>query len=331
MIGMKAPAAILFLLVYFSNLEGGVVANGRLARRQSGLQGAHVKGVGQGDGRRIVGGIEATGSYMWVTLITKLGGYSITCTGELITDRWMVTAAHCMLNTANNGYRVAAKGNTQIVYGCLAWNDPSCKTVGAKRFVAHPCYTPSNDQDHDDIALIELDAPVVGMEGKFALVDGLNGTVDMPEDAELILAGFGAQRPDGSDGRAPKLMEVKVKGASKQTCIDANPYSFSKQYINFDHIICTGGPAGKDSCNGDSGGPAIALKDGQPWLVGILSKGSQNPESTNNCAASGRLGMYTRIQMYGKWILGNLRGDARVNTCSACPDISIRIDAYALC
>jgi len=28
------------------------------------------------------------------------------------------------------------------------------------RYIAHPCYTPSNDQDHDDIALIQLSEPV---------------------------------------------------------------------------------------------------------------------------------------------------------------------------
>jgi len=36
----------------------------------------------------------------------------------------------------------------------------------------------------------------------------------------------------------------------KEACIAANPYSYGRQYINFDHIVCTGGIAGKDSCNG---------------------------------------------------------------------------------
>jgi len=36
----------------------------------------------------------------------------------------------------------------------------------------------------------------------------------------------------------------------KEACIAANPFSYNKKYINFDHIVCTGGIAGKDSCNG---------------------------------------------------------------------------------
>ena len=116
------------------------------------------------------------------------------------------------------------------------------------------------------------------MDGKFALVNGLNGSVgEIAEDREMLLAGFGSMRADGGGGRARMLMEVAVKSVSKQTCIDANPYSHSRSYINFDHVVCTGGEPGKDSCNGDSGGPAIVMQGGQPWLVGVLSKGSQKP------------------------------------------------------
>ena len=127
-------------------------------------------------------------------------------------------------------------------------------------------------------ALIELAAPVVGMEGKFALVNGLNGSVgDIVEDREMLLAGFGSMRADGGGGRSRVLMEVGVKSVGKEECIDANPFSHSRDYINFDHVVCTGGEPGKDSCNGDSGGPAIIMHGGQPWLVGVLSKGSQKP------------------------------------------------------
>jgi hypothetical protein len=103
-------------------------------------------------------------------------------------------------------------------------------------------------------ALIELASPVIGMEGKFALVNGLNGSVgEITEGRDILLAGFGSMRPDGGGGRSRALMEVSVKAVNKDKCIAANPYSHSRNYINFDHVVCTGGEAGKDSCNGDSG------------------------------------------------------------------------------
>jgi len=268
--------------------------------------------------RRIVGGTKATGNYKWATMITKIGGASILCTGSIISNRWMVTAAHCILNSQNTGYRNPGSG-TEITYGCLDINDgTSCKRVGATRYVAHPCYTPSNDQDHDDVALIELSPPLTDFpQSSYALVNGLNGSVgDLLEHSPLYLAGFGATMPDGSF-RASELQEVKVQTVSKEKCIEANPYSHSLNYINFDHVVCTGGVAGKDSCNGDSGGPAIFLKGSEPWLVGVLSKGSQKPTHTANCAVEGRFGMYTLLHLYSAWIYATMHGEAY--TCDRCP------------
>jgi hypothetical protein len=79
--------------------------------------------------RRIVGGQASGGSYQWVTLVQKIGGTSITCAGELIADRWMVTAAHCLLNSYNTGYRSVGPGNTEIIYGCIDLTSTACKKV----------------------------------------------------------------------------------------------------------------------------------------------------------------------------------------------------------
>ena len=203
----------------------------------------------RGGSRRIVGGSPASGDYLWVTLISKLGGRPTTCTGSLISNRWMVTAAHCLLTQDNSGYETAGPDKTTIQFGCV--DLAHCQTVDATRYVPHPCYTPSNDQDHDDIALVELAQPVHGID--FALVNGLNGSVSIRDGADVVLAGFGTQQASGRGPRASHLMEVQVQTVSKHVCKDANPYAAYEKYIDFDHVLCTGGMVGKDSCNGDSG------------------------------------------------------------------------------
>ncbi len=73
-------------------------------------------------------------------------------------------------------------------------------------------------------------------------------------------------------------MRAEINVATRAFCVKQNPYSSSMHYIDFANVVCTGGPAGKDSCNGDSGGPIIFRNvNGTSWLVGVLSKGSELP------------------------------------------------------
>jgi len=65
--------------------------------------------------------------------------------------------------------------------------------------------------------------------------------------------------------------------------------------------LCAGGEDGKDSCNGDSGGPLLARKSRiSPWqLVGVVSGG------TSRCGI-GAPGIFTRVTQYREWIRNNL-------------------------
>ena len=61
------------------------------------------------------------------------------------------------------------------------------------------------------------------------------------------------------------------------------------------------GKPGKDSCSGDSGGPAVFREFSEdPWYqVGLVSYG------TKECG-QGEPGVYTKIQGYINWIGENL-------------------------
>jgi len=116
---------------------------------------------------RIIGGGPVPDvKYPWMAFFAKINNRPLVCGMELIAPRWLMTACHCVLNPSNTGYEPAgARGASQAKFNCKNSHnlyDGSCVLRDIKRFVPHPCYTPSCCDDHDDVCLAELyeDAPV---------------------------------------------------------------------------------------------------------------------------------------------------------------------------
>lgn len=74
--------------------------------------------------------------------------------------------------------------------------------------------------------------------------------------------------------------------------------------INYKKQYCVGGDLGKDSCNGDSGGPLMKVvsieKEPKYVLLGIVSLGAKY------CGLTTAPAIYTKIAYYMEWILDHL-------------------------
>lgn len=74
--------------------------------------------------------------------------------------------------------------------------------------------------------------------------------------------------------------------------------------LDVDKIICAGGKPGKDTCNGDSGGPLtkeITIEfHTNAYLFGITSFG------VARCGVTDTPSVYTRITGYLDWIIANI-------------------------
>lgn len=155
----------------------------------------------------------------------------------------------------------------------------------------------------DDIALIRLSRPAVFSTYVRPLclpsAFDLRGKTDF-HGTQFEVAGWG--RTENYTTSDIKL-KVTVPGVSQANC-QAAWRVFSKSI--YDTQICAGGEAGKDSCNGDSGGPLITQHvdlEGNRYLylAGLVSWGH------TNCGTKNVPGVYTRVGAYMDWILEQIR------------------------
>lgn len=199
------------------------------------------------------------------------------CGASIISNRWIVTAAHCCEYPMKT---LSVRAGSTLHYrgGSVHRIEKMIKheNFGYSRFGA-----PVND-----ICVMRVDSPFVFDETRqpislFAMgepsVPGVMGTV----------TGWGSTDPNAK--KIPDVLQlVQVPIISKEDC--------SKKYASFgglaDGGICAAYPeGGKDSCQGDSGGP-LAI-DGR--LAGVVSWGY-------GCAVAGNPGVYSEIAAYRAWI-----------------------------
>ncbi|KAJ7403811.1 Coagulation factor IX [Pitangus sulphuratus] len=238
------------------------------------------------EGTRVVGGTDSMkGEVPWQVYLVDSNNVGF-CGGSIINEKWVVTAAHC-LKPGHDITAVAGEHNTQE-------DDHTEQRRKVVKALPHPTYDSSINEYHNDIALLELDEPLVfnsyvtpiclgSREFTNALLKQGTGTV----------SGWGRLQYRGRP--ATTLQVVKVPFVDRPTCLKSSSTTILQ------NMFCAGYPSGgRDTCEGDSGGPYTNEVEGTWFLTGITSWGEE-------CAKPGKYGIYTRISKYVKWIKQNTK------------------------
>nr|XP_028560393.1 serine protease 27-like [Podarcis muralis] len=235
---------------------------------------------------RIVGGqASQIGAWPWQVSVGWKGRHF--CSGSLVAQQWVVSAAHC--------FRLNPFSDITVTLGAyqLANRSSKSQTVPVAQVIRNIAFNGTGTRG--DIALLRLQRPM-NYTPYFLPVCVPFPSAVFPEGMACFVTGWGNIGFDVPLPSPQKLQQVQVSLIDVDRCNEM----FNEPPTGYnpvkDNMICAGyKEGGKDACLGDSGGPLVCAQNDSWFLVGIVSWGQ-------GCALPYRPGVYTRVTSYGDWL-----------------------------
>lgn len=233
---------------------------------------------------RIIGGDNASqNEWPWMAELdiafTATNQFGL-CGGVLLTPRWVMTAAHCLID--DNGNFVDPSDITVRLGSVFLGNGTPYSSDGygvPQRY--QPSIAPSFD---NDIAMIRLATPGPDQANRpsiagSAQLNALQAAPFAQRDEALTAIGWGLTSRNGTDP-ADRLQEVALDYIPIASCKSAWGNGF-----NTATMVCAAelNPVqgrDQDTCSGDSGGPLFIGDDIDPYVIGLTSFGQ--PQCAGN-------------------------------------------------
>lgn len=216
--------------------------------------------------KRIIGGIP-TAAYPDCVAVGSTSGWC--CSGTLVAPNVVVSAAHCVAGGCAN----------RVFTGPDVGDLRAGQVIPVLTAVTHPDYGPPDFRHDLSVLILAQDASCAPRR--------IAGPGLLESAASVRLAGFGNTDVLSSGGYGRRRI-VDVPLAMADSRYGADP---ATEFV-------AGAPfLDRDSCNGDSGGPAYVQGQRSWYLAGATSRATA---STVRPCGDG--GIYTRIDAFADWM-----------------------------
>ena len=223
------------------------------------------------------------------------------CTATLIADTVVLTAAHCVyVKDCQYNWETGESENCQLETDPARFDfrtgtsasDSARQMRRASAILAHPNY--NDTYLLNDIALLRLASPFEGVAPIPALPDkaGIAWSAD-DVGQTITYVGFGLTE-SGASGR-----RLQVASTVDVVCLGPSHCGDGENWYAPPRAICSFMSAG-GTCNGDSGGPALLVRDGVTYVAGVTSFGDENCEF---------YGCSTSVSAFASWIADYIGGE----------------------
>jgi hypothetical protein len=198
------------------------------------------------------------------------------CTGTLISDRVILTAAHCIEGVEPKN--IAPQFIT--TKGCPI-NQVRESSVDVIKTVAHKNFDGS-PQSLSDLALLYLDDDAPSEQQRIPILN----SIDKPTSDRILLIGFGITGETKKDSQVLRRIYKSLR----------EDITYRDRSLIVNQSNASGG-----FCRGDSGAPIIAEVWGEPHIIGVNSANIGLKPNTE-CQT---LSLAIDVLPFSKWILGN--------------------------
>ncbi|XP_077284492.1 serine protease gd-like [Arctopsyche grandis] len=246
----------------------------------------------------VVGG-DATSKEDWPWLVAifmkRIRGLDFVCAGNLVSDRVVVTAAHCV-KTKN---RTDVLPNQIVVrlgvYNLQDWTEETAVTKSVRSVKTR--------KDYDEGVILNADIAVLVMMQAVSFTNYVRpvclwkGSTDQGQVYGKIATVVGWGKDERGTIITPEPRVARIPIVSTEKCRSSRPEFIQ---LTSERTLCAGDKDGSGPCNGDSGG-GLYMRQGNRWaLRGIVSNSLRDPD-TNGCDLNEYV-VYTDAAKYIGWI-----------------------------